>query len=256
MSAPPSPHINAQYRKKDRPPALEIPQDDKHASSDGEIRYQHANLGVDLSSKQVSYQSPRWSYVFKPNSTSNQPSVHISPAQEEQLMDHDPSISRSTSTTSSLDPYYFGIRSPSDSPVPPLPTGLIHLSSTPDQRPVQDPVTPARDPAAIDRRGLVGVGELATPRWTRIEYRSDLETPDNADEGAEFDVLAAEVTQDDEPDSPWTIEAVDSEASEKEDVRSLIMICWYFVKSPFVSLSGVGYQAHLPSPSQSAFNRG
>ena len=42
MSAPPSPHIsntNTQLRKKDRPPALDIPQDNAHASSDGEIRY-------------------------------------------------------------------------------------------------------------------------------------------------------------------------------------------------------------------------
>lgn len=82
------------------------------------------------------------------------------------------SLSRSTSATSSLDPYYFGA---SESPAPPLPL----------------PATPARD---IDRRGLVGVGELTTPRWTRT---------DNEEE---------------EPDSPWTIEAVDGEDSEKEQV--------------------------------------
>jgi hypothetical protein len=51
MSAPPSPHIsysNIQHKKKDRPPALDIPQDNIHASSDGEIRYQHANLRVNI----------------------------------------------------------------------------------------------------------------------------------------------------------------------------------------------------------------
>jgi dual specificity tyrosine-phosphorylation-regulated kinase 2/3/4 len=132
-------------------------------------------------------------------------------------MDHDLSISRSASTTSSLDPYYFGIRSPSDSPVPPLPTGLVHISSTPEQRPAQDPVTPAKDPATIDRRGLVGVGELMTPRWTRTEHNSDVETPSNTEENGEFDVLVSEGTHDDAPDSPWTIEAVDSEMSDKEE---------------------------------------
>jgi dual specificity tyrosine-phosphorylation-regulated kinase 2/3/4 len=164
------------------------------------------------------YPSLRLLRLLMANTTSNQPSVHISPAQEEPSMDHDLPISRSTSTTSSLDPYYFGIRSPSDSPLPPMPTCLIHPSSTPDQRPVQDPVTPARDPATIDRRGLVGVGELTTPRWTRTEHRGDMETPDNAEENGEFEVLVPRVTPDDEPDSPWTIEAVDSESSEKEEV--------------------------------------
>jgi hypothetical protein len=59
MSAPPSPHIlhtHTQYKKKDRPPALDIPQDHS-PSSDGEIRYQHADFGVDLDSQQVSITS-------------------------------------------------------------------------------------------------------------------------------------------------------------------------------------------------------
>lgn len=30
---------------------------------------------------------------------------------------------------------------------------------------MMEPQTPSRDPSAIDRQGLVGVGELATPRW-------------------------------------------------------------------------------------------
>jgi dual specificity tyrosine-phosphorylation-regulated kinase 2/3/4 len=141
-------------------------------------------------------------------------------------MDHDLSVSRSASTTSSLDPYYFGIRSPSDSPVPPLPTASVHISSTtPEQRSAQDPVTPAKDPATIDRRGLVGVGELTTPRWSRTEHNSDVETPSNAEEIGEFDVLVLEGTHDDAPDSPWTIEAVDGEVSDKEEeVGFLVMV--------------------------------
>ncbi|TFK25014.1 hypothetical protein FA15DRAFT_668884 [Coprinopsis marcescibilis] len=108
--------------------------------------------------------------------------------------------SRSESTTSSLDPYYFG---GGESPE--------HvLSITPDRHQVNEPVTPARNPAAIDRRGLVGVGELATPRWTR-ETSSD----------ASLDDLHEPVPDlpdnDDAPDSPWTIEAVD----DKDDVQPL-----------------------------------
>src|ERR1700728_707836 len=75
-------------------------------------------------------------------------------------------MSRSCSASSSLDPYYFGLQSPSDSPPPPFPAP-IHLNATPDMQPNYEPSTPAKDPATIDRRGLVGVGELSTPRWDR-----------------------------------------------------------------------------------------
>lgn len=155
-------------------------------------------------------------------------------------MDHGLSISRSASTTSSLDPYYFGIRSPSDSPVPPLPTSYVLPSSTPDQSPGQDPVTPARDPATIDRRGLVGVGELTTPRWTRTEHHGDVITPDDAEQNGEFEVIVPEVTPDDEPDSPWTIEAIDSGGSDREEVGSLITAYCCFPNTYSVSLSGAG----------------
>jgi dual specificity tyrosine-phosphorylation-regulated kinase 2/3/4 len=168
-------------------------------------------------------------------------------------MDHDIPISRSTSTTSSLDPYYFGIRSPSDSPVPPLPTCLIYPSSTSGQHPAQDPVTPARDPASIDRRGLVGVGELTTPRWARTEHHDDLEIPDNTEEIRGFEVLMPEVAPDDQPDSPWTIEAVDSESSEKEEVGSIPSSLKH---TNSLSSSAAGCQASIPFPSHSAFNRG
>lgn len=101
----------------------------------------------------------------------------------------------------------------------------MHLSVTPEHHhhhhhQASEPVTPARDPATIDRRGLVGVGELTTPRWTRSEHSSggeavfDLETV-----GEAFEVVVPEATRDDdEPDSPWTIEAVDGEYSEREEV--------------------------------------
>ena len=74
------------------------------------------------------------------------------------------------------------------------------------RRYVTEPTTPARDPASIDRRGLVGVGELATPRWTRAprvdddEDQADL-TPNDDDRDYEQE----------DPESPWTIEARDGE---------------------------------------------
>ncbi|KAK0441175.1 uncharacterized protein EV420DRAFT_1623060 [Desarmillaria tabescens] len=136
-------------------------------------------------------------------------------------MDTDYPASRSTSTTSSLDPYYFGLQSGSESPYPPpLPTAPS-LRATPESRPIPEPVTPARDPANIDRRGLVGVGELATPRWTRSNSDSEekISIPEALLENEPYQVVeAADATEDDVPDSPWTIEAVDGESSEKEDV--------------------------------------
>lgn len=116
--------------------------------------------------------------------------------------------SRSASASSSLDPYYFGFQSPEYSPLP-------HPASTPDQLPINEPITPARNPATIDRRGLVGVGELATPRWTRTEHAID---PDDSDSFPPLGVIPP--LPDDEPDSPaWTIEAVDGETDEKDEAR-------------------------------------
>jgi hypothetical protein len=52
-------------------------------------------------------------------------------------------------------------------------------------------------PAAIDRRGLVGVGELATPRWAQSEKSGIEETLD--DEGEDYEVV---LTDDMETDGP------------------------------------------------------
>ncbi|KAH0584155.1 hypothetical protein H2248_009714 [Termitomyces sp. 'cryptogamus'] len=188
MSAPPSypqSHPNTLRTSKDRPPPLDIPSDGRESS-----------------------------HLLK----AQQPSLYISPAQEEPPPDHDYPVSRSTSVTSTLDPYYFGIRSPTESPVPPLPTTTIGLSTTPEQRHAVEPVTPARDPAAIDRRGLVGVGELTTPRWARAEYQHpEPPVPEVPKEIDDYHVVVPEDAEEDSPDSPWTIEAVDGEPSEKED---------------------------------------
>lgn len=81
------------------------------------------------------------------------------------------------------------------------------------RRHVAEPVTPARDPASIDRRGLVGVGELATPRWTRAPRVDDdedqVDLTLNNDDG--------DYEQED-PDSPWTIEARDGETESMDQV--------------------------------------
>lgn len=162
-------------------------------------------------------------------------------------MDQDYPVSRPASTTSSLDPYYFGLQSPSDSPAPPLPPGPIYLSTTPDQRPIHEPVTPAKDPATIDRRGLVGVGELATPRWTRTEQHSDEEPSETAAEIESYAVVVPEDVEEDEPDSPWTIEAVDGEMSEKEDV-CVLFPTFFFAEIDHISrLNRSWNQSHQPA---------
>jgi dual specificity tyrosine-phosphorylation-regulated kinase 2/3/4 len=134
-------------------------------------------------------------------------------------------MTRSTSaaSSSSLDPYYFTSLAPAESPVPPLPAGPDVIPRTPELPLALPPTTPARNPATIDRRGLVGVGELATPRWTRYEHATrhahDLDIVDAMDDVAEVDELAlAENDGERETDSPWTIEAVD-------ELRDEVRIC-------------------------------
>ncbi|KAL1745452.1 hypothetical protein HDZ31DRAFT_36383 [Schizophyllum fasciatum] len=127
-------------------------------------------------------------------------------------MERDYPVSRSTSASSSLDPYYFGAQS--DSPLPPLPPAPTHLSVTPDHILAESPVTPARDPASIDRRGLVGVGELTTPRWSKTKHAEDIVT-------RKVEPMPTQEEEENDPDSPWTIEAVDGESSGKEDRQSM-----------------------------------
>ncbi len=85
-----------------------------------------------------------------------------------------------------------------------------------------EPVTPGRDPAAIDRRTLVGVGELTTPRWARGARNDDFEfvAQERVDEVVEEEAVEVEGQEDDrDSDSPWTIEAIDGEQDETEEVR-------------------------------------
>lgn len=201
MSASPSPHVyqgNTTHKKKDRPTALDISDEEKNVF-DGEVRYRQGKDNGELN-----------------DNVQQHPSVHISLAEEDPPTEHEYIASRSASTTSSLDPYYFGLQSPSESPIPPLP---VNISSTPEHRQFVEPVTPARNPASIDRRGLVGVGELATPRWARAESQEyEAQVSGSAREVEGYEVVVPEDIEGDElPDSPWTIEAVDGETSERED---------------------------------------
>lgn len=135
-------------------------------------------------------------------------------------------VPRSASATSSLDPYYFGVSTPSDSPdlsSSPMPMPPPPSLKTPELGPFKDPVTPHRDPTAIDRRGLVGVGELTTPRWVRGHDRRD-EVDVNQqfveEEEEEIDDDMDEDKVPDLPDSPWTIEAIDGELDDADEVST------------------------------------
>jgi dual specificity tyrosine-phosphorylation-regulated kinase 2/3/4 len=143
-------------------------------------------------------------------------------------LDAEIELPRSASATSSLDPYYFGAGTPSESPIPSV-SGAHLFLKTPEMQTAQEPVTPVRDPAAIDRRGLVGVGELATPRWVRGSRRDvvgaasisgQLVEVDEGDYNVKDEELFVDAQEKDSdlPDSPWTIEAIDGEQDESEEV--------------------------------------
>jgi len=181
---------------------------------------------------------------------SGAPAAEETVPQSDQLLP----VSRSASASSSLDPYYFGLQSPTDSPVPIL-SPFSQSATTPDQPLINEPITPARNPANIDRRGLVGVGELATPRWTRNERTSDT---DESDLQSHFDIAVESLlpdlpdnAHDDEPDSPWTIEAVDGEISDKEEVCSPLTALIF--AHPF--LKGSSPTSSLEGPPESSLNR-
>ncbi|KAF9653025.1 hypothetical protein BDM02DRAFT_3159849, partial [Thelephora ganbajun] len=136
-----------------------------------------------------------------------EPRFHGSPARHDAREPEADPPPRSASASSSLDPYYFTAHTPELSPA-------IHLAPrTPEMRHnVTEPVTPARDPASIDRRGLVGVGELATPRWTRAP---------RVDDGDQVDLTLNNDNGDyeqEDSDSPWTIEAQDGETENVDHV--------------------------------------
>ncbi|KZT69063.1 hypothetical protein DAEQUDRAFT_302437 [Daedalea quercina L-15889] len=203
MSAPPSPNIGqvahdkGRTKRRDRPPALNV--GDPKSASDGDVRYE------------------------RDHRRDAQRAAHRIQKTGVQNLETDTEGPRSPSATSSLDPYYFSVQSPSESPVPSLPVSHS-LPKTPEMRTPREPVTPGRDPAAIDRRGLVGVGELATPRWVRGPRRDEVEIDEQLDEveeepsHVEDGIVMVDEVDNDLPDSPWTIEAIDGETEEKDEL--------------------------------------
>jgi dual specificity tyrosine-phosphorylation-regulated kinase 2/3/4 len=134
-----------------------------------------------------------------------------------------------------VDPYYFPSRQPNQpAKTPELRSSSSRHSPTSSAAGISDPTTPGRDPAAIDRRALVGVGELATPRWTaKHEY---LSKKDWEGKGTGVEEVQEEVDPEPEPmediendvdsSSPWTIEAVDdNDTGEQKDYVSLVSPC-------------------------------
>lgn len=207
MSAPPSPHTGhstLHTSSRDRPAHLHLdPDDEPLPVDDGEPqRYQDSHAPHD---------------IIPPAQAQVNISVSLAEGGPSQSNEDEPP--RSASVSSSLDPYYFGIGSPSDSPTHSALHASHHLSVTPDHPFLHEPPqTPARNPASIDRRGLVGVGELTTPRWSKAD------TPYYEVSVDEVESYQAHVRDDDDdeggrdaPDSPWTIEAIDGEGSDRED---------------------------------------
>lgn len=141
----------------------------------------------------------------------------------------------SINSHSSLDPYYFTatIARPviSSTPEPRPEPNIPPTSSYGDIEPAQEPKTPATHPGSIDRAGLVGVGDLTTPRWTS---RTDVSSRNHPWRSLDFDLVppkedseplapqgAQEQDNDVDRSSPWTIEAVDE--SDTNEMPSYIV---------------------------------
>lgn len=229
MSSPPSQKQaidNSRTKRKDKPPALQSTWQTPRTSPDDRAGGEVAD---EDHPRQVWPPMARRSLSFSSSFLSQ-----IRSGLDFSDVNAEPELPRSSSATSSLDPYYFGAGTPSESPIPSS-SGAHLFLKTPEmqstQHTQQEPVTPAKNPAAIDRRGLVGVGELATPRWTRDSRRTargagdvdehlvDVEEESyNARDEESF--VDAQEAPPDLPDSPWTIEAIDGEQDE-EDVCTL-----------------------------------
>ncbi|KAG8926030.1 hypothetical protein FRC01_009429 [Tulasnella sp. 417] len=169
-----------------------------------------------------------------------QPTLNVShptperPSAEGGLSNHHQSRAPSSASSSALD-YYYQSYGNDDNAQPPLPTAstsppLEHaplnvppktpdfLTTTTPPIPSQrfDPQTPARDPAAIDRRGLIGVGELATPRWVQtISSRKNWDGKGESVQEEPVEYFPAEPPSDaaSMPNSPpWTTDAVETDS--------------------------------------------
>lgn len=165
-----------------------------------------------------------------------QPTLNIShptpekPSAEGGYNHHHQSRAPSSASSSALDYYYQSYGNDDNAqPPPPLPSSsspplenapLNVPPKTPDfltttTPPISshrfDPQTPARDPSAIDRRGLIGVGELATPRWVQsISSRKNWGGKGESVQEEPVEYFSAEqpTSESSMPNSPpWTTDA-------------------------------------------------
>ncbi|KAI5124025.1 hypothetical protein M0805_003856 [Coniferiporia weirii] len=186
------------------PPAVPSEQDERKnaesASDGGPLRPRSLDAGTVFTNSQA-----------QPIQSRPLPSLYI-PSVNELSTESETDFPRSTSATSSLDPYYFSVPSQDESPIPPLPE-----NDGEESRLFQEPLTPVRDPSLIDRNGLVGVGELLTPRWpmvsTCVQRDPAAAVADDTEEDMGRSGNYGKDTSDDDDDrgSPWTIEAIDGE---------------------------------------------
>ena len=204
-SSPFESHAAQESRKRDRPPALRI-----SASSDvsggGAQSQRHLGNAIPISQQVRRVRVVLHADFADPSQTSQQSNY----TSAEDLSDYVPS--RSESATSSLDPYYFGLQSPSDSPAA-LPLGPAALSGPLEFYSTDYSASPIKDVASIDRRGLVGVGELTTPRWSNSNENM-FESPQPDDDEGEYEVVLTDRMDKDGSDSPWTIEAIDGDSDD------------------------------------------
>jgi dual specificity tyrosine-phosphorylation-regulated kinase 2/3/4 len=199
-------------KKKDRPPALDITDSSKVSPSEHTYRTDEVYVP-----KVIHPLTSRFCVLHSAISQSHPMTRYEAASLHDQAFDHP----RSASATSSLDPYYFSINSPTE-PSPSTLHDPYRHSKTPETRPLNELSTPAKDPASIDRKGLFGLGELATPRWARSERNRMMNLHHDVDMGqieAINEDLPTMNSQEDEPDSPWTIEAIDDEIEDRYEVR-------------------------------------
>ncbi|TFK72601.1 hypothetical protein BDN72DRAFT_836165 [Pluteus cervinus] len=148
----------------------------------------HAFLDPFVRDTQLQHPSTSVSYAKDSDGSAEQQQSHF-PAQ---AVDTPSQVSRSASSTSSLDPYYFGTSSPVNSFAPQVPGEAGNSTDS----------------------GLVSRIDDAQTAIDPSHQNSSKEMMDS--EGFEV-VHPQDGDPDDDPDSPWTIEAIDGELSDKDE---------------------------------------
>ncbi|KAG8905867.1 hypothetical protein FRB99_008078 [Tulasnella sp. 403] len=233
-------------KRRERPPALELAasarrdKTERHQDRTDSDRELERDRRVNLSFSLVTFR-PINVTDFPLQQSRIQPTLNVGHPASDRPSDGPPTRTESSASSSALDSYYFSYPSPDiqtgqASPPPPLPAShstQLAVPRTPDYSPFvnsipptasrHDPHTPARDPAAIDRRGLVGVGELATPRWAQAVTARKVW--DNKGESVEEEPMeiAEDVLESDDVPNPWNSEPVPEPEPEIPEPVSVII---------------------------------